>query len=473
MRTQQSRFQIHSENPYASGQGQRPRGPRAEIDNAALDVSYSRPLVNVKTNAVQYYFNCHLRTFKDIPGIVKTVPDDFTSLWESLGDSPMLELAVSSMALATFSRTQQHPPAAKEASFQYQRLLRMAHVALSSLDERNIEICLLANFFMSRYEDVIYCSSPSHQSRTDRKASFTSTLHSLAHHDGALAILKIWKDRLNYTQPATNIIKFTRRAMIRSALMRTLTLPEWIADGSFFGEHGIELEYDRLAVRIAKVREQLISLLEGVNDPRASPHNSVSVAEELNNEARDVDIKLEEWASRLPNRWRGYRHSLESFHLSLPSRDFYSSTVYSHSSLAVAAVWCHYYATRMLIISTRLRIIGVCNQDSTDNQRLECESHMITVANSLASTLPFCHGRFKFIPSSKSAENPTSLSLNTDGPIEPYVCRLTAWPLTIASSLQEVDSTLGLWFKLGLTYLGKAVGAGALECAGADGWLEL
>lgn len=472
MRTLQSRFQIHSENTYASGQEQRPRGPRTQRSILAADTSdvfLSRPLVDLKTIAVQYYLNCQLPSLENTPGIVKGISDDLMSTWASIGDSPMLELALSSLALMTFSRTRQHPPAAMEASVQYQRLLRTTHVALSSLDESNIDACLLANFLMSRYEDTIY-----NPGRRSQKASFTSTLSSVTHHDGGLAVLKIWKDRLSHIQPATDIIKYTRRGMIRSALIRNLTLPEWAADGFFFGERGMELEYDRLAVRITKVRKQLPPLLEQMNDPQVGPHRLGSAAERLDKEGRDIDEGLEKWAARLPTSWRGRRHDVELPHLSFPSRDFYSPVLYSHSSIPIASVWCHYYATRMLIISARLKILSVCHQNSSDNQQSECQSQMNAVANDLASTLPFCHERFKVLSGSGLDFRHTPGPFHTDPANEPYISRfLTAWPMTIASSLWGVDAALRLWFKSGLTQLGRAMGTGALECAGADRWLEI
>ena len=75
----------------------------------------------------------------------------------------MVDLALSSMALAVFSRTQKHPAAATEASPRYYRLLRVAQeriaqLGISTLDEQKIDACLLAIFLMGRYEGTMHHS---------------------------------------------------------------------------------------------------------------------------------------------------------------------------------------------------------------------------------------------------------------------------------------------------------------------------
>jgi hypothetical protein len=203
----------------------------------------------------------------------------------------MFDLAISSMALAIYSRTHQHPAAAIEASARYYQLLSIARATISTMNEENIDACLLAVFLMSRYEDVIHCPG-----RLGSKTPFVTSLQSFSHHDGAMAILTTWKCHLSHKyRSATDIIKHTRRGILKSALLRNIILPKWIMDGSLFGEFGLELEYDRILIRIVNLRPQLSVLLQqkiGLQTAISS-HQLASRAQKLYNEARDVDRAMQ------------------------------------------------------------------------------------------------------------------------------------------------------------------------------------
>jgi hypothetical protein len=471
--TKQASFLIHFENCYASGEAKRPRGPRSTSTAASSGIASAilqRPHFDLQTRALAHYLHCHLQTLIDIPSILKGL-SDCVPAWISRTKCPMVDLAISSMALAVYSRTQQHPPAATDASIKYQRLLRIAQVTIPTLDERNIDACLLAIFLMSRYEDAIH-----RPSSLNSKTPFVMSLQSFSHHDGAMAILKIWKTRLSYSHPATDIIKQTRRGLIRSALLRNLALPEWMLEGSLFGEHGLELDYDRIITRIANVRHQLSTLLQQEASLQTKSHELISRAEELNGEARDIDKSLENWTAQIPSDWYYQRYTLIDPH-PWPRRHFYSTTIYSYSSPAYAALWNHYFATRMLIDSTRLRVLelGRLNSDgfAHKKQQLECFSHMKVMADNLASSVPFCLQRFKVADSPNSLFCQCSVTLTTNEEIKPYMAGLIVWPLAIASSLEGLDVKQKLWFKTELAQLGRIVGTGVLECAETDQWLEL
>ena len=468
---------IRIENSYASGQIKRPRGPRSAPTikfTSGPDVVLQPPLVDIKTKAIQYYLHHHLHTPNHGPNITKGLSDICLPVWMSAAESPMLDLAVSSMALAVFSRTQQHPPAAVEASKKYHQLLQVAQANIIHLDEANLDAYLLAIHFMSRYEDVEH--RPSH---LNAKLPFTTTCQSFSHHDGALAILKFWKDRLSHSQPATDVIKHTRRGMIKSALMRSLALPKWLREGASFGEYGLELEYDCIIVRIASLRQRLSMLFKGNTRPqRTSSDELMSTAEELNTEARDIDKALESWNEHFPSTWSYQRHTLPEPQHPWPEDGFYSPVVYSYSNPAYAAAWNQYHTTRMLINSTRSKILQISRPSSHNfayhEQRLECLSKLNTIANDLASSVPFCLQRIKVADCPHSSPSlPNSITLNTNEDIKPYVALSIIWPLTIASSLTDVDLELHLWFRSELARLGRIAGFRVLECAETDWWLEL
>ncbi|MCJ1386674.1 hypothetical protein MMC17_009800 [Xylographa soralifera] len=323
---------------------------------------------------------------------------------------------------------------------------------------------------MSRFESTVH-----RPSQLNQNTPFTTTLQSFSHHDGALAALRFWKDHLSHTHPATDVIKHTRRGMMRSAIMRNLALPKWMREGSSFGEHGLELEYDSIIVRIVNIRQRLCKLLSEKTDSQRTSPKFASIAEELNKEAGDIDKALQDWTANFPSTWSYQRHTLSNPQ-PWPTRDFYSPIVYNYSSPNYAAVWNQYHAMRMLVNSTRWRVLELelpSPADFVHDQRLECLFHMNTMANDLASSVPYCLQRLKFADCANSSSYHKSIMPNTNEDIKPYLAGLVIWPLSIASSLKDVDVEQKLWFRSELARLGRIIGAGVFECAETDKWLEL
>ncbi|MCJ1460052.1 hypothetical protein MMC28_010431 [Mycoblastus sanguinarius] len=370
------------------------------------------------------------------------------------------------MALAVYSRSMQHPPAATEASSKYHRLLQVAQERIAqvgflpTLDERNIEACLLAVFLMGRYEGAIH--RPGDPNSND---AFT-----WSHHDGAMAILKVWNDNLSHN-PANFIIKQTRRGLIRCCLLRNLPLPDWMLDGIRFGEHDLELNYDRIFVRIVNLHYASASLQQ-------KNGLQITKAEMLNNEARELDKALQDWVVQFPSTWSYQRHVLTEPDDLWPRRHFYSSIVYSYSKPGYATVWSQYFAARMLINSTRLRVLDLSPPNpladfTYEHQRLECITQLKSMAGSLASTIPFCLERFKVANNPNSPICQTSVTLNTNEEIKPYLASLAVWPLSIATSLEGIDARQQQWFRSELARLGRITGSGVLEYAETDQWTTL
>jgi hypothetical protein len=295
-----------------------------------------------------------------------------------------------------------------------------------------------------------------------------------SHHDGALAIVKLWKTQLSHRLPVTDVIKHTRRAMVRSALLRNRGLPEWILDGKPFGEQGLELEYDSIMVRIVNVRQRLAALLKKTGPFHIAQELSAT-AEEIDQDARDIEKALQDWTSHFPSTWCYNRHTLPDPH-PWPMRDFYSTSVLSFPSPVYAALWNRYFAMTMLINSLRLRalkIIHPCSDDFTDEQHLKCLSGISTMADDLASSVPFCLQRFKVIDSHDSSSHQDSIILTTSEDIKPYIAGMVIWPLSVASSISGVDIEQRTWFRSEVARFGRMEGDKVLECAELDQWLEI
>jgi hypothetical protein len=452
---------IHLENTYASGVAKRPRGPRstrtaAPAGNLAV---MQLPDTDLKTRAVTYFWHHHLRAFTECQDIFQTVYDDFLPIWNSRKDSILLKLSGSCISLAIFSQTHRHPPAALAASLSYQKLLETTQKTLLTLNEENIELYLIASFCMGRYEGAIY--SP---------ASTNSRNRAFSHHSGALSILKIWKEQYSHRVPATDIIRHSRQGLIRSALMRNIELPEWMMEGTVFGEQGLDLEYHRIVIRIASVRYRVAELLR---TRKISPVISDQIGvltKELDGEAREIDASLQIWSDHLRSTSSYGEHLLPDPY-PWPMRDFYTPMVWSYSSHSHAAAWCNYYSTRILINSTRLKILEVGQlRANSENQRCQAQSLIKVMADNLASSLPFCLERFKVINTPNSSSERPLITLNTNEDIKPHMAMLVVWPVTLAAFAGGVDPGQQKWFKSELSRLGRIVGYGIMEFAETSPW---
>lgn len=365
-----------------------------------------------------------------------------------------MELAISSMALAVFSRTQHYPPAYIEAGLRYQQLLKAVRGTFSALSEANIDDCLLSTFFMSRYEDSFQHAGQLHL------GTLMPHGHINPHRDGSMALLKYWRDHLYDKHPATNTIKQIRRGLLRFAARDDLDLPEWMKHGEVFGECGLELEYDRIIIRLTNLRRRLHIL---VREAHVQPHEREDIVQQLSVEAQDIDKLLQGWSSSFPNAWNYQQHVAEEFDRCL-RRHFYSSTIYVCSSPSYAAVWVKYFATRMLSIHTRLQVLDVIAADSDEHtyyQRIELLSDLERAARSLAYTVPSCLALVSII--GVCHQDPVMTVVGQE--VKPHLARRLSWNLCLASSLEYVDAPLRQWFLAELHYLGKLTGIKVFEQA--------
>lgn len=411
-----------------------------------------------------YYVHGHLQSLHGIPNVVEGISAFVMSSWKSENAHQLLDLSLSSIALVTYARTQTNREAAYlEASQTYQQLLRQAQVDMQPLAEKSVDICLLSIHHMSRFENSVYqAGSASARSRS---------LPSYSHDDGAKAMLRYWKVNLGGAQQTMGVIKQVRRGVIRSSLLRHLEIPGWMHDGAEFGEQGLELAFDQIVVEIADIQQRLHNLVSGINSRQIKPLEDRSEVEDLMRAAADLDARLEEWPARFPQEWRYERHDLpEPF--PWPLRDFFTPVVYSYLEPSFAAAWNQYFATRMLLNSALLRLLdlGGNGQGSQDWRR--CKSRLRSLADDLANSIPFSLLRFKLKEDADSAGR-QKVILDTWTSIPPFVANLAIWPLTLASYLKCLDTDQRNWFRSELARLGRIVGAGILEAAETEDWLEL
>ena len=375
----------------------------------------------------------------------------------------IVDLAISALALAIFSRTQRDPVAAEEAVTGYGRLLhvvqkQMTQAEIFAGDANPCDEFILTVVLMAWYETTV------HQPMNLKGGQWPTSLHSWSHHDGAMAILKARYDRLG-DNDASSIMKQSRRGLLRSALLRNISLPKWVRNGAPFGEHGLDLEFDRILVRVVNLRHAFKKL----------KHDESIEVEAIFNEAKELDEACHWWVVQSPSEWRYESHIIPDF---WSRTDFYSSSVYICDRNSYAAIWVQYFAVRMLINSTLLGLVQMKHppslQNGTSTDDPECSEYrkqLETMTKNLVSTVPFALGRF----SANKTEGPdlpltVTLNTNTDKTIPPALALPIIWPLSVISNLDGVKCSHRLWIKAKLAHLGRVLGDGALECAGTDEW---
>jgi hypothetical protein len=451
----QSSFEIHIENAYVSTNTRRPRGPRSQFTTL-------RPRVDMQSRALLYFLERHVKPVESISAEIPMLSGhlaDCISAWRDSGNSnDMVDLGLTALALAIFSRTQHCTSAAIEANARYSRLLKLVHRQISEIricpsDQKSVDASLLTALIMNRYEHSIH-------STTYYNSINPMDLQTIwSHFDGATAILKAWRDSPNQSPPS-RIIKGTRRSILWASVLRGREVPDWLFCGSLFGEDEcVEVLFDHVVVRLAYMRHTLVKL-------KSLSGYSVEEMEKWHICAQEMDTALNIGQSRLPVGWICERHVLPSSG-SFPNSSFYSPIVYSYKNLGHAALWSQFSATKMLISCTRLKILDLLRPHQPDNtaykqQRSDCVAELRSMADFLASSIPFCYERFAV----RNSNYPSEASYVNNRDLEerkPHLSALLLWPLAVAAKVEGIDILQQEWFRSQLVKVGRMMGNGVIE----------
>lgn len=415
------------------------------------------PEVDLQTRAVAYFVQYHLQEPDEVPNISSGVTECISS-WKNSGRSSLVvDLALSSLALAIFSRIHHYPLALAEASSKYNKLLRVARQSIGQLsvvesikDESKMDSCLLAVTLMNWYEGA---ATTAFEGPSD---CFNSTRR-WSHHDGARAILNLWM--VNSASSSPNyIVKQTRRNLIKSSLIRDLPLPAWMSEGGIFGEQGAELGYDQILVRVVALNYEASKVLKR---GQWNLH-----AEKLCCEALALDVALQDWTRNIPAVCMPQRHTINDIR-AVPTSHFYSNIINKYPKPAYASTWGHFFSIGIIVNSTRFKLLELrLNQGWTDHnyewQRQHCIGRIGYMANNLASSVPFCLERVRVDDGQTDKPQITSRS---DNDIKPYMARLMLWPLLVTLKARGMDSKQQAWFRSELQSLGDLTGDGVFACS--------
>lgn len=452
---------INSENSYASGQKQRPRGPRSSL-------TILRPQFDLEARALDYFFLHHVVQVDDLFDNIPDVAQGLcicTTIWKASGrKSIMVDTALACVSLAVFAQTQKYQEVAVDASVRYGRLLRMMQKKVknfqvlsttSSDDEETVDAYLLTMLLMGRYESTMH-----NHSNVAPTYETTAALQRWVHHEGALIILQRWSEEdLKWcTGPPTTIMKFARRGMIQSSFRQNATLQDWIINGSRFGERDLSLAYDRILIDTITLYKRADNFLQ--SEPL------IDSAMGLVNDARELDCALQSWTSDFPDEWAFRRVNPKRPKTLLPE-EYFPSTRLECDKRGYAAVWILYFATAMLINGIGLKVLdhlascqSFLQSSCVHDQRLSCLQHIHRLSDDMASA----------VAAFLSAEKVTNTDDEDGGesrspPLVPSRMGLIVWPLALGASIHGIEPQHKKWFKEELARIGKLLGNGFLELA--------
>lgn len=427
-----------SENKYANGVTKRPRGPRLKKTSAEITIPQ-----DIRLRALKNYLDNHIIPSVDLEIDICGSLSACVAAWQANDASSILvDLALSSMALAVYARVRSSPQAAAEAYAHYQQLLRLFQedIARPTLDATSIDARLLTVFLMGR------CESTMHRAGDLDLAGSFQKINSWSHHDGAEALLKLWHMHLGHEEAST-IVKQTRRGMLKSLLLRGKPIPKWLQDGNRYGEQGAELHYDRILARLVSLRS-VMGIQQDVGDETYS--------DEVMAEAFQLARDLRAFTTDLPEAYI-YRRSKTP-----PSdQDWLSDPMLNVCSTPQhATIWAHLFATRMIVSRTNIQILQ--SSPETELEAKSCTAMLQEHADNLAATIPQCLGLVY-------AEG-EEVQILPEANMKPWQASRAVWPLTIAVSIPDYDDALRRRFKAQLATIGKIVGDGVLQTVLTDEW---
>jgi hypothetical protein len=302
--------------------------------------------IPLDVQALAYYAHIHV----DVPHGVPEAMDGHLRYalidWSRCAPDSILSLAVSAVAHATFGRAQKSHAALAVGSWMYSNALIKTNMALRDTNEVAHDGVLLAAMLLSYYENSV----------TDKISNLFSRdikdigARSFAHHDGAMALLKLRRQRGWSIHTNMELDKLVRRQLMRTLVLRHMPLPPWLRDGSQYGETGYALELDRYMVIVAKLRHQVyvLSMDTSTSMVPVSKEKMAQIRVFLA-EAKALDSALARWARSLPP---DMQYSSVAVHkdLGIDSKDRpFNSTVHIYPTVGHAGLWNRYRALRIAV----------------------------------------------------------------------------------------------------------------------------
>lgn len=386
--------------------------------------------------ALAYYVRYHV----DVPDIWPEIVDRWDNhLKYALADQSSsrppstLNLAISAVSYATFGRARKSQAAFDAGSTQYSKALAKTNLALSDAEEACQDEVLLAVMLLSFYENAVMGG---------RSNSLVQDIESIgarcfAHHEGAMAMLKLRRQRDHRTSRNNELDKLVRRQLMRTWLLRSMRPPSWFLDGSQFGEHGAALELDHCMMEAAKLRYQA----KGVSSDGTAPGIESQSGEKARLQsifakAHTLDDVLIIWANQRPVDDRYSMHPVHDHERAGTGDRILGSTVHLYRSAGHAGMWNRYRAIRLIVNDIMLRILSITESSlgsDTESLTQAVSLRIQGLADELCASIPYSLGlvdaeRVNGYDMAVIRRIPASLKMVVKASTASFLC----WPLNEA-----------------------------------------
>ncbi|KAL8720856.1 MAG: hypothetical protein Q9225_002335 [Loekoesia sp. 1 TL-2023] len=470
------KFVFLSENEYATGRRTRPRGPNVKtVSNATENTSkakFSDPESNSRSQenalldrklptgpqrlavsstlaspqedqALAYYSRHHIDVPYGWPGIADRWDDHLKYAleeWSCSRHDSVLSLAILAVSLVTLGRARQDYAALAAGSRKYSKALTKTNMALTSVREASSDDVLLAVMLLSFYENAVMDKN-SYVSSEDIEAIGSQ---SFAHHDGAIAMLKLRRQLNQRTDRSVELDKLVRRQLMRTLLLRSMSVPSWLRDGSQFGEHGLAFDLDCYMVRTAEIRHQASNLWADYAKLAISDrYNKLPRIRRLLADTQSLDTVLTIWADRLPTGFRYSTHPVQYNEYAWTNKRIFDDTVHIYPTVGHAGAWDRYRSIRLILNDLMLKNSSLLTQSSvSDTGPLEeaTRSRIHCLLNDLCASVPYVFG---LIESPSVTEDDVTVVIKVPATLKESCKASTAsslcWPLYEAIMISGIS----------------------------------
>lgn len=286
--------------------------------------------------ALTYFSRCYVEVPHGLPEVMDGhVKYALAHLCYSQPQS-ILSLAIFAVSHATFGRARKSHAALAVGCRKYSKALVKTNLALKDASEATLDEVLLAVMLLSFYENSVM-EKTLHVSSWGIQVMASG---SFAHHDGAMAVLKLRRHLDRRTNCSMELDKLVRRQLMRSLLLRSMPLPSWLRDGSQYGEHGFALELDCCMVGTAKLLHQASSLSKASASLSISDrYEEMASLRRLLEEAQILDDALVIWANDLPTENWYSTKTVQDDGRAETGNKIFEGTVHVYPTVGHAGMW--------------------------------------------------------------------------------------------------------------------------------------
>ncbi|PGG99789.1 hypothetical protein AJ79_08411 [Helicocarpus griseus UAMH5409] len=496
------RFIFLNENEFVVGRRKRPRGPNVNArltsqagdnqggstsisqaqrqfrssGNAGLGVE-NRPSgaqsliapslkIPLGEQALNYYYRNYLEMEHSLPDIAHSHLKYVVASPCFAQPQSILGLAVSAVSHATFGRAWKSHTSSTAGAAHYSKALFKTKLALQNFNDAVDDGTLLAIMILGFYENSV--TDKSTQASNHILPMWAS--RTFAHHDGALAVLKLRRQLSPGTTCGKNLDKLVRRQLMRSLLLRNMCPPPWLEDGAEYGEHDFILELDRSMVEVSKIRYRASALF--ADHPFISPSDESKMTSFrlLLTEAQLLENDLAAWANCLPMGSWYTTHIVKNKGFENTRNSVFNSTVHIYSSVGYSGVWNRYRALRLAVNDIILKVLSAFNGlpdfDSPINGPLS-ENAKLTIqhlADDLCASVPYMLG---LVELNGSVDHDDAIEIKAPASLKTAVKATTAtllcWPLAMAAMVIGIPESHRKYIKDCLLVVSELVDDGVLE----------